>query len=107
MTDREKLLKLLKHYKVDSMNAILNCYFDIYYNDYSATQINNLVNDLNCILKYKLNDLEKARHVAYERAIYLKSYLNGDMWSTEEDAKKNIQPQIDNAQAIIEICNDR
>lgn len=104
MTDREKLLHLLNTYKMDSMKAILNCYFSTYYNDYSAEQIHGFIKDLNIYLGYKVEELDKARFVAYERATYLKSYLSGNMWSTEEAAKENVQPQIDNAQSIIDAC---
>jgi len=107
MTDREKLLKLLKIYQPDSMRAILNCYFDVYYKDVSAKQLSNLIHDLNCHLSHKIEDLEQMRFVARERATYLKSYLNGDMWLTEEAARENLQPQIDNAQAIIDVCDGK
>ena len=104
MTDREKLLKLLDTYKMDSMKAILNCYFNTYYDDYTAEQVHGFIKDLSLQLEYKVKALDKAKYVAYERATYLKQYLSGDMWLTEEAAKKNIQPQIDNAQAIIDAC---
>ena len=104
MTDREKLLHILNTYKIDSIKAILNCYLEAYYNDISARQIGDLMNDLSRYLAYKVSDLEKVKFVANERARYLKSYLNGDMWLTEEAARENIQPQIDNAQAIIDAC---
>ena len=107
MTDREKLLKILKIYQPDSMRSILNCYFDVYYKDVSATQLCNLIHDLNCCLSHKIEELEQTRFVARERATYLKSYLNGDMWLTEEAARENLQPQIDNAQAIIDACNGK
>ena len=45
--------------------------------------------------------------VANERAVYLKSYLSGSMWPTEELVKEHLQPQIDNAQAIIDACGRR
>ena len=107
MTDREKLLNVLKTYQLDSMRAILNCYLEVYYKDISATKLYNLIHDLNCCLSHKIEELEATKFVARERATYLKSYLNGDMWLTEEAAKENIQPQIDNAQAIIDACNGR
>ena len=105
MTDREKLLNLIDTYKLDSMKAILYCYFDAYCDDYTAEQIHGFIKDLNIILEYKVKNLDKAKRVAHERATYLKQYLSGDMWLTEEAAKKNVQPQIDNAQAIIDACN--
>ena len=104
MTDGEKLVSLIKEYKLDSMKAILNCYFNIYYEDYSAKQLNDFIKDLNMYLGYKVKELDEAKFVAHERATYLKKYLSGDMWLTEEAARANLQPQIDNAQAIIDAC---
>ena len=104
MTDREKLLKLLDTCKMDSMSAILDCYFDVYYDDYTASQIHGFIKNLNMYLGYKVENLDRAKYIAYERASYLKTYLSGDMWTTEEAARENLQPQIDNAQAIIDVC---
>lgn len=105
MTDREKLMKLLDTYRLDSIESILSCFFSMYEDDISASRLNSIINDLNYYLKNKIEELTRATSVANERAIYLKLYLSGKMWKTEEDAKKNIQPQIDNAQAIIDACN--
>lgn len=104
MTDGERLVNLINGCKLDSMKEILNLYFVTYYKDYSARQIHELVKDLNMFLEWKVRELDEARFVAYERATYLKKYLSGDMWLTEEAAKANLQPQIDNAQAIIDVC---
>lgn len=105
MTDKEKLLGLLNGCnQIDSLESILNYYLHIYYDDISATQICNLITSLNDCLADKVAELNQMKFVAKERATYLKSYLSGNMWLTEEAAKENIQPQIDNAQAIIDIC---
>ena len=104
MTDGEKLVGLIKGCKLNSMDEILNCYFLTYYKDYSARQLHRFVTDLNKFLEWRVDDLDKARFVAHERATYLKKYLSGDMWQTEEIAKTYLQPQIDNAQAIIDAC---
>ena len=105
MTDGERLVNLINGCKLDSMKEILNLYFVTYYKDYSARHIHELIKDLNMFLEWKVKELDEARFVAHERATYLKRYLSGDMWLTEEAAKENLQPQIDNAQAIIDACN--
>lgn len=105
MTDGERLINLINGLKLNSIGEILNCYFLTYHKDYSAKEIHKLVTDLNTYLEWKVKELDEARFVAHERATYLKRYLSGDMWLTEEAAKENLQPQIDNAQAIIDACN--
>lgn len=104
MTDREKLLKILDIYKMDSMGAILDCYFDVYYDDYTASQIHDFIKNLNMYLGRKVENLDRVKSIAYDRASYLKTYLSGDMWATEEATRENLQPQINNAQAIIDAC---
>ena len=107
MTDGEKLINLIKGCNLDSMGEILNLYFLTYYEDYSAKQLHGFITDLNRCLGYKVKELDEARFVAHERATYLKKYLSGDMWLTEEAARANLQPQIDNAQAIIDACKSK
>lgn len=107
MTDREKLLKLFDTYQMDYLETILNCFFMEYEDDFSAKRINDLIKDLTFRLKHKIEHLEQAQNVANEKARYIKSYLEGKMWKDEESAKANLQPQIKNAQAIIDACGRR
>lgn len=104
MTDREKLLTILDKYDMDYLETIINCYFMEYEDDFSASRINDLIKDLTFRLKHKISHLEEAHHTAREKAGYIKSYLDGSMWKDEESAKANLQPQIENAQAIIDVC---
>lgn len=104
MTDRERLLKLFDIYKMDHIETILDCFLDVYDNDISVRTIYNLTKQLNNRLGYKIQKLDEARFVAKERATYLKAYLDGTMWKDEEVAKLYLQPQIENAQAILDAC---
>ena len=107
MTDREKLLATLnKNDHLTSIEDILNWYLHVCYDDISAKQLSEMMRIVNDRLGMKVRELNRMRYIAKERATYLKSYLSGDMWLTEEAAKANIQPQIDNAQAIIDACKN-
>ena len=107
MTDREKLLGILDVYRhTDSISGILNCFLDLYGEDINIRTISRMSKELNSYLDYRINNLERARFVANERAGYIKKYLEGKMWPTEELARQYLQPQIDNAQAIIDACNE-
>lgn len=106
MTDREKLLHLLDVYQMDSIGAILNCFLDVYGKDIPVRTISRMSKEFNAYLDYRINNLEDARFVANERAGYIKRYLEGKMWPSEELAKQYLQPQIENAQAIIDACNE-
>ena len=104
MTDRDRLLKILNDYPNASIETALNLFFEDYGHTVSASRVNWMISNLNNCLDYKINKLEHVQYVACERANYIKTYLNGDMWATEEAARANLQPQIDNAQAIIDAC---
>lgn len=108
-TDKEKLLEILSYFNEPPRNApsleyILGAYIEEYEEDFSALRLHNMITDLECYLNIKLKKLEEARFVANERATYLKRYLDGSMWKDEEIAKEYVQPQIENAQAIIDAC---
>lgn len=108
MTDREKLLAFLNgDNKLDSIEEILKRYLYVCYDDVSALQLSEMMADINNALREKVRELNRTRRIANERARYLKNYLSGNMWTTEEAARANLQPQIDNAQAIIDACNNK
>lgn len=107
MTDKEKLLKLFDIYEqqMDSIESILTYFLGVYEKDINIRRIYDLVKILNYCLEQKVDKLESARFVANERATCLKKYLSGTMWPNEEIAKQYLEPQIENAQAIIDACN--
>ena len=105
MTDREKLLGLLENYRMDSIETILNCFLNVYGDDIDIRRMHGLMKTVDQYLEYKVDQFSKARFVANERAGYIKKYLEGKMWPNEELARQYLQPQIDNAQAIIDACN--
>lgn len=106
MTDKEKLRGMLSIdcYGMDTIEAILICFLEAYGDSISIRRIYDLMETLTSYLGYRIDNLESARFVANERARYIKNYLEGKTWLTEEAARKNLQPQIDNAQAIIDAC---
>lgn len=104
MTDREKLIGLINGCNLNSFEAILDYFLEVYGDEINIRRIRSMMNTLNYHLAYKIDNLEHARFVANERAGYIKKYLKGEMWQDEEIAKMYLQPQIDNAQAIIDAC---
>lgn len=106
ITDKEKLQRLLEHIEDHAnIEEILIHYLYDYNDEFSATRIKDLVDSINQRFLYpKIDELTHTKSVAKERATYIKTYLEGKMWKDEESARKNLQPQINNAQAIIDIC---
>lgn len=101
-TDREKLQFILDSYSYQSIEDICQCFLNIFGNDLSIRTVSELHKQINNCLERKIDGLDRAKSIAIERATYLKIYLEGKMWKDEESAKKNVQPQIENAQAIID-----
>ena len=107
MTDRERLLGIINgNDKLNFIEDILKQYLYAYYDNISSLQLSEMMADINNTLREKVIEFNKIKCVSEERAFYLKTYLSGEMWLTEEAAKANIQPQINNAQAIIDACKN-
>lgn len=105
MTDKERLLGILELCDEEDIVTIIIQYLDIYWERLENYKLMELITYINSIVRIKLENFDILKNVAKERAFYLKTYLEGNMWETEENAKKNVQPQIDNAQRIIDVCN--
>ena len=104
MTDKEKMSRVLEYCDV-SFEQIIFEYLASNHKDFSALRIHNLISDLNEDYLYpRISDLENAKCISRERAFYLKTYLEGDMYTTKEAAIAHIPVQIKNAEAIIEAC---
>lgn len=108
MTDRERLLGMLEMVTgLDSLESILQHYLFVYLDSISIIELSEINNMINEAIICKARDLETIKRIANERAGCIKSYLEGNMWKTEEDARRNVKPQIGNAQAIINACNGK
>ena len=104
MTDKERLQLILDNTQVDHIEVILSLFLNRFEDDLSIDTINSLHNEICFVLDKKIKRAEQALFVANERAGYLKRYLDGSMWKDERIARENLQPQIENAQAIIDEC---
>ena len=107
MTDKEKLQYILDTCDSVSIESIFNHFLMYYIDELSIGTINELHKQINNVLNNKIEQLNHSNYIAYERASYIKNYLEGKMWDGEETAKANLQPQIENAQAIINACRRR
>jgi hypothetical protein len=104
MTDKEKLINLLEN-SLDDFESILFAYLRIYCDDFSATRVRSLMSRIDRdVLMPKVIQLENAVKTSSERATYLEIYLKGDMFTSEEEAKRNINNQITHAQEIKRVC---
>lgn len=107
MTDKERLKNILDITPGDYIDEILSVYLFYHRNDLSFETIDKMYGQLCELRDWKIDELVSLKYVAEERAGYIKKYLEGKMWPTEELAREYLQPQIDNAQAIIDACGGK
>ena len=107
MTDKQRLQYILDNTHQDNIEAIMEHFLFNYGSKLSIDTVNELRKQIQDILDFKIEECRRLQFVARERAGYIKYYLEGKMWPTEELAKEYLQPQIDNCQAIIDACNKK
>lgn len=106
MTDREKFEEVLKSCSSENIFTLFQYFLDMYEEELSFYTIRALHKMINNSLEHRLEQTNRALSVANERAEYLKKYLDGSMWKDEELARLYVQPQIENAQTIIDAVKD-
>lgn len=100
MTDKEKL-ELMLPYSTDSLEDTVAHFLRLHINEFPPSRLRNFIKMLEVFLDTKIHCYEIAVDNAYEKAHYLKSYLEGRMWKDEESARANVGSQIKNAESII------
>ena len=100
MTDKEKLESLLP-YSGGSLEDIVSQYLRLHISEFAPSRLRNFIKMLEIFLDTKIRYYESAVDNAYEKACYLKSYLEGRMWKDEKSARANVGSQIENAESII------
>ena len=108
LTDYEKMKKALETLGEFASFEELAIYFmQANFADFSSIRIQQFMDSVSKdVLRPKLLGLEQARAISAERALYLKTYLDGNMYTSEEAAIKHVPVQAKNAQAIIDACKD-
>ena len=105
MTEKQRLLNVLSRFGDDvSVESVIYTFMREADKDYSDLRLNRFIIGLTEILYDKQLDCERVARVSLERATYLKNYLDGKLYKDEETARKCVDIQKANAQAIIDIC---
>lgn len=106
MTDREKFERVLKLCPSENISTLFQYFLDMYAEELSFYTIKTLHKMINNSLEHRLEQTERALFVANERAVYLRNYLDGSMWADEELERLYRQPQVENAQAILDAVKE-
>jgi hypothetical protein len=104
MTDKEKLEGLLP-YSTDRLEDIVAQYLRLFIADFTPSRLRSFIKMLEIFLDTKISVYEMAVNNSFEKASYLKTYLEGKMWKDEESAKANVSSQVKNAESILYLCN--
>lgn len=103
MTDKQKLMDWLYHCSdTATFEDIVHSYMQIYGRDFTASRICRFMERLNRSEIDKIAEIERGVRVAHERATYLKCYLEGKMYESEDVARQCVGLQIENAKAILD-----
>ena len=105
-TDIKKIQNLLNRCdETCSFEDFVMAYLDGNYEDFCPTRLQNLIMKISSEIMFgKMYDLEKANRIAWERALYLKRYLDGDMYVNMEEAIRCAPVQARNAEEIVKVC---
>lgn len=110
-TPLEKLketIESLNEYQQDlSFVDILLLHIKCYPKDFHACEMSRIIRELEFELYCKIGRLMGIADFAYERATWLKTYLEGKMFTSEEAAREHLPMQVTNANDIIEKCKER
>ena len=103
MTDKEKLLKIIE-ISSDNFESIVLNYIGHNIKDFDAIRLFDLISGINQHLKSLIEHLEYANGIAWERALYLRIYLKGGMYTTKEAEAEALPIHIGHAEKIMEVC---
>lgn len=102
MTDKQKLIDWLYHCSdTATLEDIVHSYMKVYSRDFSASRICNFIERLNRSEIDKIAEMERGIRTSRECATYLKCYLEGNMYASEEIARECVGLQIKNAERIL------
>lgn len=105
MTEKEQFLYVLNNHTPETLEDFICAYLALFDSQFPASRINELINTLNDgFLSPKISKQENAIAVSREKASYLKTYLEGGMYTSKEAEEKNKPAQVKNAETIINIC---
>lgn len=109
-SDSERLKNMIEFVYANypaKLEEILCHYIGQNYAEFPASRMCNMVTMLNqTFVAPRISDAEHAMRVSEENAGYLKTYCEGKMYTTEEEAKKCAPLQARNAGRILEVCRD-
>ena len=104
--DRDRFINILNSNSGDTFESILTSYIHVFGDTISADQCCQIIELLSGILYPKIAKLNHIKRISKEHAMYLEIYLSGKMYKDNDDLNKYKDIQRENAQAIIDVCNE-
>ena len=103
---KDRFIKLLNSSNADTFECIVTEYIQAYGDTISADQCSQIIQLLAEIQCPKIAKLNRVKRIASEHANYLVKYLDGKLYTEKDSLEKYKDIQKNNAQAIIDVCNE-
>lgn len=101
---QETLHSLTQYQENLSFEDIIFLHMERNPKEFHAAELSRIIRRLDLELYCKIGHLMRAVDVSQEYATYLKLYLEGKIYNSEDVAKEALPLQISNAQEIIDVC---
>lgn len=105
--DFDRFNNLLNSTNCDTFETIIAEYINRFGDTISADQCCQVIESLSKILYPKIARLNFVKRTAKEHATYIKKYLAGEMYTSEDAFIEYRDVQQRNAQTIIDVCNEK
>lgn len=101
-----RLITLLRGKRFNTIQELLYTYLNLYEKEFNTIDILDMIDDLDIMyLRPRVIKDGQDLFLANERAGYLKRYLEGKMYVSEEAAKQYVDIQIEHAETIVNACD--
>ena len=100
MTEKQAILYAAR--ENDNIRDFLSAFIELYNDGLDSIEVHEMAKIIDKALEAKISEDLHAKTVAYERATYLKNYLEGKLYTDDKPEYKKVQ--VKNAKEIIDVC---
>ena len=104
MTDRQRIESVLQRIEDEylTFEDFICVYLNLYRDDIDYTRLIDIRDNINNEIDTKLTKVANAIHTAIEKSLYLKTYLEGNMYTENADPDACRQVQLMNAKTLFD-----
>lgn len=108
MTDKQKIESVLQRFTGEDLTLedFICVYLNLYRDDIYFTRLIDIRDNINAEIDAKLIKVADAIYTAREKSLYLKTYLEGNMYTENADPDACKQVQLMNAKTLLETVTE-